>query len=247
MVAKPESTKWQTAGLEELKSEAETSGSGSSSRLVEASSEAMESTLKSNSNENMSSAALGLQPENPFTKLALGQSNGSDTSTIHTTSADSGYSKRSRVDSSSLAMSPLPRKSAATLKEETIEEFENRIISNIFRITVEEGGHDASGHKLIYLPGLRQELAASGEPVRLSVGTLDSAILEAASKFPHNKPVLDYLLPAWTRSTRALKSLRGNMKGRDVILKEARRLCMSHCIFAVTMLELFGSVMVWAR
>jgi ubiquitin conjugation factor E4 B len=99
----------------------------------------------------------------------------------------------------------------------------------------------------MYLPGLNEELLESREPVRLSVGTLDSAILEAASKVPHNKPVLDYLLPAWKRTTRALKGLRGHGKGKDVILKEIRRLCMSNCIFAVTMPELFGSVAAWTR
>ncbi len=81
--------------------------------------------------------------------------------------------------------------------------------------------------------------------MRLSVSTLDSAILEAASQIPHNKPVLDYLLPCWKRTTRALKAARSHANvrdasGRDAILKEARRLCMSNCIFAVTVPELFG-------
>lgn len=126
-------------------------------------------------------------------------------------------------------------------KEETLEAFEDRALGNLFRITLDEARqHDLAGHKLMYLPNLRQELQESGDPITLTVGTLDSAILEAASKIAHNKSVLDFLLPCWKRIIRALKTLRGNANGRDVILKEARRLCMSNCIFAVTMPELFG-------
>jgi len=99
---------------------------------------------------------------------------------------------------------------------------------------------DLSGHKLTFLSGVRQELKESGEQIRLSVSSLDSAILEAASKIPHDKPVLDYLLPCWKRTVRALKGLRGYSSAKCIALKEAKRLCMSNCIFAVTMPELFG-------
>lgn len=153
-----------------------------------------------------------------------------------------GHAKRARQDSDSVAASPPARKNTATPREESPDAFENRILSNIFRITLEEGGHDQSGHKLIFLPNLKQDLEESGEPLRLSVGTLDSAIMEAVTKIPHDKSVLDYLLPCWKRTTRALKAVRGHANGKDVILKEARRLCLSNCIFAVTMPELYGSV-----
>lgn len=207
-----------------------------SSAVASASSEAVDSAPKCENNESTSPAATEL---NPFTKRAQDQTNGTTSSTIRINSADGGLSKRTRVDEP-LAMSTSFRKSTATPKEETLEEFESRIISNIFRISLEEGGHD--DHKLIYLPDLRQELEEGFEPLRLSVGNLDSAILEAASKVPHNKSILDYLLPAWKRTMRAFKGLRGNAKGRDVILKEVKRLCMSNCIFAVTMPELFRLV-----
>jgi ubiquitin conjugation factor E4 B len=71
---------------------------------------------------------------------------------------------------------------------------------------------------------------------------LDSAILEAASSIPHNRSVLDYLLPCWKRVTKALKGLRGYANAKDAILKEAKRLCMSNCIFAAEVPELFGLV-----
>ncbi len=181
------------------------------------------------------------QGENPFMKLGLQPTNGSGGPPIRISPADS-HAKRAREDSDPVMASPPPRKSAAAPKEETLDAFESRILGNIFRITLEEGAHDLSGHKFIFLPNLKQELEESGEPVRLSVGTLDSAILEAASKIPHSKPVLDYLLPCWKRTTRALKGIRGHANGRDAVLKEARRLCMSNIIFAVTMPELYGSV-----
>ena len=176
-------------------------------------------------------------------KLGVQPANGSGGPSIRILPADI-HAKRAREDSDSVTASPPQRKSAATTKEETPDAFESRILSNIFKVALEEGAHDHSGHKLIFLPNLKQELEEAGEPIRLSVGTLDSAILEAASKVPHNKPVLDYLLPCWKRTTRALKGIRGHGGGgRDVIIKEARRLCMSNIIFAVTVPELYGSVM----
>lgn len=122
-----------------------------------------------------------------------------------------------------------------------MEAFESRNLSAIFRITLDPGKTtDAHGHRLVFLSELRQELEEAGEPVRLSAGTLDSAILEAGSKLPHDKALLDYLLPCWKRTTRTMKGLKGYASQKDVILKEAKRLCMSNCIFALTMPELFG-------
>jgi ubiquitin conjugation factor E4 B len=57
---------------------------------------------------------------------------------------------------------------------------------------------------------------------------------------PADKPILDYLLPCWKRIIRLVRNPRGQTVARDAILKEAKRLCMSHVIFAVTMPELFG-------
>lgn len=74
----------------------------------------------------------------------------------------------------------------------------------------------------------------------LSTDRLDSAILEASSTIPNNKPILDYLLPCWKRVVRAFKGLRGYAGAKDTVLKEAKRLCMSHCVFAVEMPELYG-------
>lgn len=127
--------------------------------------------------------------------------------------------------------------------EEDIDSYEHRILGQIFRITLgPDQRTDTSNHKLIYLPNLRQELEDEKSPLRLTKDILDSAILEACSTIPNNKPVLDYLLPCWKRIVKAMKGLRGYANGKDAILKEAKRLCMSNCIFAVEMPELYGSV-----
>ena len=71
---------------------------------------------------------------------------------------------------------------------------------------------------------------------------LDSAILEAASAIPHSKGALDYLIPCWKRIMKAMKGLRGHASAKDGVLKEAKRLCMSNCVFAVEIPEFFGFV-----
>jgi ubiquitin conjugation factor E4 B len=125
---------------------------------------------------------------------------------------------------------------------ESAEAFEDRTLSAIFRITLEEDQRlDAQGQKLIYLPGVRQELEDLEQPVRLSVGILDQAILEAASNAENQKP-LTYLLPCWKRVSKLYKGFRKPIPGEPkyAVIKEARRLCISYCIFAATMPEMFG-------
>lgn len=124
---------------------------------------------------------------------------------------------------------------------DTIEEFENKTISGIFRLSLDQGKvTDHLGHRLVYLPSLREELEESDDGIRFSVSTLDTALGEAISKYPHTQSPLEYLLPCWKRVLKAQKSLRGYTNAKDGILKEIRRLCLSYCIFAVTLPELFG-------
>jgi ubiquitin conjugation factor E4 B len=129
--------------------------------------------------------------------------------------------------------------------DESIEAYENRTLGSIFRVTLDPNQTvDSSNHKLIYLPNLHQELQDERAPIMLTKERLDSAILEAASAIPHSKGALDYLIPCWKRVMRALKGLRGYANAKDAILREAKRLCMSNCVFAVEMPEFFGSVIV---
>lgn len=118
-------------------------------------------------------------------------------------------------------------------------------MSAIFKLSLrEDRQQDIHGQKLIYLPGLRAELEEQGRDLRIDVSVLDQALLEAASNLDRQKP-LDYLLPCWKRVSRLYK---GFKKSRDDdpkfdVIREARRLCMSYCIFAITMPEMFGYVL----
>ena len=125
---------------------------------------------------------------------------------------------------------------------EALDAWEDRTLSGIFRLTLDEKRQqDHHGHSLYFLGGVRDDLQENNEPVRLTTGVLDQAILEAASNLDRTTP-LDYLLACWKRITRLLKSYKPIQAGdpKQSILKEARRLCMSYCIFAITMLDMFG-------
>jgi ubiquitin conjugation factor E4 B len=176
--------------------------------------------------------------DNPFTKLTSRPSSG--TPPVRSTSAASLKRPLAESVEQGSASAP-PRKTATPAGNEDIDTWENRILGQIFRFTLDPNQKiDASNHKLIYLPNLRKELEDEDAPIRLSQDKLSDAIAEAASTVPHNKPVLDYLLPCWKRVIKALKGLRGYKTAKDGILKEAKRLCMSNCIFAITLPELFG-------
>lgn len=125
---------------------------------------------------------------------------------------------------------------------ESLDEWENRILGGIFGLTFNlNTTHDSHGHPLHYIPGVKSDLEEQGEAVRLSTAVLDQAIVEVALNLGKGTP-LDYLLGCWKRISKQLRSFKGasaeNVK--YIIIKEARRLCMSYCIFAVTMPDMFG-------
>lgn len=125
---------------------------------------------------------------------------------------------------------------------ESVEEWENRVLGGIFGLTLNpKTRHDSHGRPLRYLPGVQSDLEEQGEVVRLSTGVLDQAIVEAASNLEKMTP-LDYLLACWKRVSRLFRSFKGAAAAdaKYGIIKEARRLCMSYCIFAVTMPDMFG-------
>jgi ubiquitin conjugation factor E4 B len=147
--------------------------------------------------------------------------------------------KRRASDIDGPSATPPPRKHTPAAQE-TIEDYGDRVLSSIFRVTLDPSRTtDSHGHKLTFLPNLSQELADEGAPLKLSAGRVEEAILEAATAWPADRPLLDYLLPCWKRVTRTLKALRGPAPEKEALLKEARRLCFSNCIFALTMPELF--------
>jgi ubiquitin conjugation factor E4 B len=110
-------------------------------------------------------------------------------------------------------------------------------LENLFNITLKEGALDTNDHR-ISLPGLQSELQDEGKELRLHTGILDQAILEAASKAEKQRP-LDYLLPCWSRIQERMKKPDPDTR-KWSIYGEAKRLCLSYCIFAITMPEMFG-------
>jgi ubiquitin conjugation factor E4 B len=93
-----------------------------------------------------------------------------------------------------------------------------------------------------FLKGTRDELEEQNEPLRLGTGLLDQALLEAASNQKGGTTPLEYLLSCWKRVSKQYKALRkgGEHDPKSNVIKEARRLCMSYCIFAITMPDMFG-------
>lgn len=117
-------------------------------------------------------------------------------------------------------------------------------MSAVFKLSLNEARQkDIHGQRLTYLPGLKSELEDQGREVRVDVTVLDQALLEAASNAPRQKP-LDYLLPCWRRISRLHKGFRRNRDDdpKFSAICEARRICLSYCIFAITMPEMFGCV-----
>ena len=205
---------------------------------------------KINITPSPSSSSTNPANNNPFSQLGVKNRTGSGTNTPKT--GDSGNNdslKRSAlpIDSASDNTSAPPPKKLQTGpggKEEKLEDWSDRVLSDIFRVTLDEtrsAESRGSSAKLTYLPELRSELEQSNEPLKLTASSIDVAILEAARYVPTSRALLDYLLPCWKRVIRALKfaSRRPNPE-RDGVLNEAKRLCMSNCIFAVTMPEYFG-------
>lgn len=124
---------------------------------------------------------------------------------------------------------------------ENLQDWSDRVLSDVFLVTLDEKRVvDSRGTRLAYLAELRAELEQSGEPVKLSTSFIDAALLEAAKHVPKEKALLDYLLPCWKRVMRATRPSRRLSPEKEAVLYEAKRLCMSNCIFSLTMPEYFG-------
>jgi ubiquitin conjugation factor E4 B len=129
---------------------------------------------------------------------------------------------------------------------ESFEQFEDRTLRNLFRLSLDPSIlHDIHGHKLHYLDGLCQEIQGEedGKEVRMRIDLLEQAIMEAGSQTLVGRSTpIDYLFGCWKRVSRLSKGFkdRGPENQKWVIVQEARRLCMSWCIFAITTPEIFG-------
>ena len=137
-----------------------------------------------------------------------------------------------------------PRPRVSDQQQESIETWQDKTLRQIFRVTFnKEETRDSHGHPLLFLSGTREDLIHpdASTPIRLSLEVLEGAITEAASYPPGNKP-FEYLLQCFKTVSRAIRATKytGPDDPKHEILKETRRLCMSYCIFTVTMSEMFG-------
>lgn len=189
---------------------------------------------------NASSNAPSPLPEQKQQQQQQQQSEGKR---IKITPAASSSAAQSQ-DVTPVSNTPPPQPKA----EESIEAFEDRTLGAIFKITLREDRQkDIHGQRLIYLPGVRSEFEDQGREPHIETAILDQALLEAASNVSLQKP-LDYLLPCWKRITRLHKGFRRPREDdpKFNVICEARRLCTSYCIFAITMPEMFGYVFVFS-
>jgi len=138
--------------------------------------------------------------------------------------------------------------SAQPQRQESDQDFAHRVLSQIFRVSVDPHHmSDVQGQRLIFLSHLNQELNDSGEPLKLSIGNLDQAIIEACSNWDTSSPLLDCLLPCWKRAVKAANTAKNASPQRQEVIEEAKRLCMSNCLFALTMPALYGFVKMQAE
>ncbi|KAL9097339.1 MAG: hypothetical protein Q9165_000766 [Trypethelium subeluteriae] len=168
---------------------------------------------------------------NPFTQLGMKQ----DKSSKPEVNIQSG---RSTPQKPQLGAEGTSR--ASSRQGESIEAWEDRTLSNVFRITLKpEAIHDAHGHPLRFVSEVRVDLVEQGMPIRLATSVLEQALLEAAQQVPQP---LEYLLGCWKRVSKLFRGMRSGSTEdpKYIVAKEARRLCMSYCIFAVTIPDMFG-------
>jgi ubiquitin conjugation factor E4 B len=149
---------------------------------------------------------------------------------------------KSQINISASGQSTPSKARSTPAAQESLDVWEDRTLGGIFRLTLDEKTrHDIHGHSLHYVGSVRDDLQENDAPIKLSTDVLDQAILEAASNLGKISP-LDYLLACWKRVTRLLKSFKPAKPGdpKKGIIEEAKRLCMSYCIFAITMPDMFG-------
>lgn len=137
-----------------------------------------------------------------------------------------------------------PLRKAAPQETESDESYAHRVLTQIFRVTIDPHHMtNEQGQRLTFLSNLNEELNDANEPLRLSPGNLDQAIIEACSSWPENKPLMNFLLPCWKRALRASNISKLTTGPRFEVLEEAKRLCISNSLFALTMPVLYGSVL----
>ncbi|KAK4061306.1 hypothetical protein Trihar35433_9633 [Trichoderma harzianum] len=178
---------------------------------------------------------------NPFAQLGVRSSRPAESVSPTPTGTIRVARKRSASQVDDVLSAPPPRK-ATPVQAESDEDYADRVLSQIFRVTVDPHRMTSNqgNHRLTFLPNLNQELNDSGEPLKLSVNNLDQAIIEACSGWASDKPLMQYLLPCWKRAVKAAAGNKQTSGFKFELHEESKRLCMSNCLFAVTMPVLYG-------
>lgn len=182
-----------------------------------------------------SSAPAASSSQNPFNKLGVKAEPPKPTGSPRV--------NRKRLASEIDDAAPADRASPKPVntQPESDVDYADRVLSQIFRVTVDPHNMiNSHGQRLTFLPNLNQELNESGEPLKLSLNTLDQALMEAATSYPQDKPLMNYFLPCWKRVVKASVQHKATEGTKFEVLEEAKRLCMSGCLFALTMPDLYG-------
>lgn len=174
-------------------------------------------------------------PQNPFSQLGVRPSDEGSQININPANRRSiTPMKRDRPSSASEGFS---------LKTgDSLEVWENKALGGIFRLSLDPNiNRDSHGNHLHFVQSVRSDLEEQNEALMLNTAILDQAILEAASKLEKKTTPLEYLLGCWKRVSKQHRALKGASieDPKYGIIKEARRLCMSYCMFAVTMPDMF--------
>jgi ubiquitin conjugation factor E4 B len=168
------------------------------------------------------------QPSNPFSQLGLKQ--------------EDKPAPRINIKPRPAAVSNVSTKaqSVSSGSENNMEPWMDKTISGIFRITLDSNRtRDIHGHRLYFVSSVRGDLEDAGASLCLTPDMLDSAILESAQSKSEGK-ALDYLLACWKRVSKLFRSMHNKADPKFDIVKEARRVCFSYCIFAATIPDMFN-------
>ena len=198
----------------------------------------------SSSEQNASSTTPDAKPQqttsqrNPFDQFGLSKTpeaaqEKKTTPQIKVRPRPTSPAKRERDGSEK----PRPQRSSEK-PQESPEVWQDKTLRSIFRVSLKkEDTRDAHGNHLIYLGSTKDDLTAENAALLLNTDLLDGVITEAATKAPGGK-AFEYLLACFKRVARASRGLKTDDPKQE-FFKETRRLCMSYCVFAVTMPSMF--------
>ncbi|KAJ2903415.1 uncharacterized protein MKZ38_009992 [Zalerion maritima] len=149
----------------------------------------------------------------------------------------SGASAKRPASPANIGSNPTARPRKAP---ETIQDFADNCLSRIFRISVNPSKKSDQSGSLTFLDESSAELQDNGDPLKLNIDNLDQYLFEAGTKWPSNQPLFDYFLRAYKQSSVILGHIRTPSEEKEALVKEARRIAVSHCIFCVSMPDMYG-------